>query len=119
MTVGGNCASEAQALLRFGGLQIEFMTRIGLVALAGATALWACDLILRKDGARIAGALGLLSTMIQLGILVFGGERLNAHSLGLIVAAQAIWYASVGAIIVFRQGPYALSREAERMAVSG
>lgn len=110
MTVGGNCASEAEALLRFGGLQIEFMTRLGLVALAGATALWSGDLILRKDGARIAGALGLLSTMIQLGILVFGGERLNAHSLGLIVAAQAIWYASVGAIIVFRQGPYAVEQ---------
>jgi hypothetical protein len=107
MTIGQECAVQTLALLKFGGLQIEFMTRLGLFALAGATALWAGDLVLRRDGARIAGGLGLFSALAQFGILAFGDERLGAHSLALIVAAQAIWYLSVAAIIVFRQGPYA------------
>ncbi|GGE16843.1 hypothetical protein GCM10011529_24100 [Polymorphobacter glacialis] len=111
ITIGGDCAVQTQALLRFSGLQIEFMTRLGLLALAGATALWAGDLVLRKDGARIAGTLGLISAMTQFGILVLGAERLNAHNLALIVSAQAIWYLGVGTVIVCRQGPYATARQ--------
>lgn len=107
IAIGGDCAEQTQALLRFGALQIEFMTRLGFLALAVATALWAADLFFRKNGARIAGALGVFSAAIQFGILVFGDERLSAHSLTLIVAAQAIWYACVGAVIVCQQGPYA------------
>jgi hypothetical protein len=110
MTIDQECAVQTLALLKYGGLQIEFMTRVGLFALAGATALWAGDLVLRRDSARIAGALGLLSATTQFGILLLGDERLNPHSLALIVAAQAIWYASVAAVIVLRQGPYAAVR---------
>lgn len=107
ITIGGACAGETQALLRFGGLQIEFMTRIGLFALAGATALLASDLIFRKDRARLAGILGLASAALQLGILILGGSRLGMHNLTMIVGAQALWYLGVGAVIFFRQGPYA------------
>lgn len=106
VTIGTDCARETEALLRFGGLQIEFMTRLGLYSLAGATALWAGDLILRKDSARTAGALGMLSATAQVGILVLGGERLTPHSLGLIVAAQAIWYVGVAGTIAFQRGPF-------------
>lgn len=108
--IGGEYASETKTLLGFGGLQIEYMTRVALFALAGATALWAGELLLRKDGARIARALGIVSAAGQIGILILGGARLNAHSLGMIVAAQAIWYLSVCATIVLRQGPYSMSR---------
>ena len=107
ITVGGNCAGEAQALLRFGGLQIEFMTRFGLYALTGATALWASDLIIRNDRAWLPGLLGLASAALQLGVLVLGGSRLGVHNLTLFVGAQALWYLSVGAVILFRPGPYA------------
>ena len=107
VTGGGDCAGPAQAMLRYGGLQIEIMTRFGLLALASATGLWAGDLFFRKDGARIFGALGLLSAIVQFALLSFGG-RLDPHSLTLIVAAQAVWYASVGAMIIFRKGPYAV-----------
>lgn len=106
-TSAGDCAGPAQAMLRYGGLQIEFMTRFGLLAIAAATGLWAGDLIFRKDGARFFGVLGLLSAMVQFGLLGFGG-RLDPHSLTLIVAAQALWYASVGVMIIFRKGPYAV-----------
>ena len=105
--VAGACAGEAQAMLRFGGLQIEFLTRFGLVALAGATALWAGDLVWRRDGAQIGGALGLVSAAVHAGLLIGGSARLNPDSLALIVAAQAVWYFSVAMIIVFRKGPYA------------
>jgi len=111
MTIGQECAVQTLALLKYGGLQIEFMTRVGLFALAGATALWAGDLVLRKDGTRIAGVLGLLSATTQFGILLLSDERLNPLSLALIVAAQAIWYAGVAAVIVLRQGPYATVRQ--------
>jgi hypothetical protein len=109
VAIGGDCAAAAQAMLRYGGLQIEFMTRFGLVALAAATVLLAGDLILRKDGARMFGALGLASAIVQLGLLT-SGDRLDPHCLALIVMAQAVWYASVGALIILRKGPYALDQ---------
>lgn len=105
---GGDCAGSVQALLRYGGLQIEFMTRFGLLALASATGLWASDLLFRTDGTRVFGVLGLISAVVQFGLLGFGG-LLDPHSLSSIVAAQAVWYASVGAIIIFRKGPYAVA----------
>lgn len=106
---GGNCSNQALAMLRYGALQIEFMTRSGLLALATATGLWAGDLILRKDSARIFGTLGMVSAIVQFGLLVFG-ERLNPHNLALIVTAQAVWYAAVGAMIIARKGPYAVDK---------
>lgn len=106
-TSGGDCAGPAREMLRYGGLQIEFMTRFGLLALATSTLLWASDLILRQDGARIFGWLGMLSAIFQFGLLV-SGDRLNPHSLALIVIAQTVWYASVGALVIFRKGPYAV-----------
>ena len=105
---GGDCADSVVALLRYGGLQIEFMTRFGLLALASATGLWASDLFFRTDGTRVFGVLGLLSAIVQFALLGFGG-RLNPHSLTLIVIAQAVWYGSIGAIIIFRKGPYAVA----------
>lgn len=108
-TSGRDCAGSVQALLRYGGLQIEFMTRFGLLALASATGLWAADLFFRAHGTRVFGSFGLLSAIVQFGLLGFGG-RLDPHSLTLIVAAQAVWYASVGAIIIFRKGPYAAAQ---------
>lgn len=104
---GGDCAGSTQAMLRYGGLQIEFMTRFGLLALATATGLWAGDLFFQKVTARIFGALGISSAIVQFGLL-FSSDRLNPQSLALIVTAQAVWYASVGAIIIFRKGPYAV-----------
>ena len=106
--IGGDCVGPTQAMLRYGGVQIEFMTRFGLLALAAATALWASDLVLRKDSARIFGALGMASAVVQFGLLV-SGDRLDPHSLALIVTAQAVWYASVGAMVILRKGPYAVS----------
>lgn len=107
--MGRECADTALIMLRYGASQIEFMTRFGLLALASATALWAGDLILRKDGVRIFGALGLISAIVQFGLLVFG-DRLNPHSIALIVVAQAGWYAVVAALIIFQKGPYATSK---------
>lgn len=107
-TAGGDCAGPVQEMLRYGGLQIEYMTRFGLLALATSTILWAGDLILRQDGARIFGALGMLSAIAQFGLLV-SGDRLNPHSLALIVTAQMVWYASVGTLIVLQKGPYAVT----------
>lgn len=103
---GGQCARDAQVLLGFGALQIEFLSRLGLLALASATALWAGDLMLRKDHARAAGLLGLMSAALQFGILMTGRDRLNPHSLALVVAAQAVWYLSISALIAFRRGPF-------------
>lgn len=111
-TSGVDCADSAQMLLRYSALQIEFLTRFGLLALATTTGLWASDLILRKDGARVFGALGLLSAIVQLSLLLTG-DRLNPHNLQWIVTAQMLWYVSVGAMIIFRKGPY-IARERAR-----
>lgn len=109
---GGDCAEGVRSLLKYGGLQIEFMTRLGLFALAGAAALWGGELFFRTGGARLAGLLGLASAALQTGILLLSGTSLNPHSLTLIVASQSIWYLSVGAVILFRQGPYANDKPA-------
>ena len=111
ISVGGQCAHDAQTLLGFGALQIEYLTRFGLFALATSTALWAADLTFRKDRARVAGALGLISAAAQFGILVTGTQRLNPHSLALVVAAQAIWYLSVASVIALRQGPCSVNTD--------
>ena len=107
--ISAQCANETRALLGFGALQIEFMTRLALFLLASTTALWAGDLILRQDRARVAGIFGLLSAAIQFGILMIGGERLNPHSLALFVSAQAVWYLSIASVIAFRKGPFSVS----------
>lgn len=98
-------------MLSFGALQIEYLTRLGLFALASATALWAGDLTFRKDHRRVAGALGLMSAALQFGILIMGSERLNPHSLSLVVAAQAVWYLSVASVIAFGNGPCSADSE--------
>lgn len=110
VSAGGPCARDAQSLLGFGALQIEYLTRLGLFALASATALWAGDLAFRKDRALVAGTMGLTSAAVQYGILIIG-ERLNPHSLALVVAAQAIWYLSVASVIAFRLGPCSTNRD--------
>lgn len=108
---GGQCAHDAQSLLGFGALQIEYLTRLGLFALASATGLWAGDLVFRKDHARVEGALGLTSAAVQFGILIMGSGRLNPHSLALVVAAQAVWYLSVASVIAFRYGTCPANRD--------
>lgn len=106
MTLGEQCASEAQPLLRYGSLQIEFMTRVGLIAMAVSTAMWAADLALRRDRALLAGVMGLASAAVQFGMLLLNGEQLRPHSLALIVAAQAVWFLAVALVIGLRRGPY-------------
>jgi hypothetical protein len=108
--LGGRCAGEVQGLLRLGALQIEYLTRFGLILFASATALWAADLMFRKDRARFAGGVGLVSAGVQFGLLVAGRDRLNPHTLGLIVAAQAAWYLSVAWVIALRKGPFSLKQ---------
>lgn len=108
---GKQCAQDVQSLLGFGALQIEYLTRLGLFALASATALWAGDLAFRKEHARVAGTLGLMSAAVQFGILIMGGQRLNPHSLALVVAAQAVWYLSAASVISFRYGPYSAASD--------
>lgn len=111
LIAGGDCA-EAMLPARYGSLQIEFMTRIGFVALAAATTLWAADLALRRNRALLTGSIGLISAIVQLILLLANGERLNPHSLALIVAMQAAWYLSVALMIVRCQGPYGVATEA-------
>jgi hypothetical protein len=103
---GGDCTREAMLPARYGGLQIEFMTRIGFVALAATTTLWAADLALRRNRDLLTGGIGLISAISQLILLLGNGERLNPHSLALIVAMQAAWYLSVALMIIRCQGPY-------------
>lgn len=76
---GGDCAREAMMPARYGSLQIEFMTRIGFVALAAATTLWAADLALRGNRALLTGGTGLISAIVEL-FLLLGTANGSIHT---------------------------------------
>lgn len=103
---GGACAAEILRSTRYGAFEIEYLTRIGLVALAASTLAWGADLLLRRDRAMGAGLVGVVVAVTQLSLLLTDGARLNPHSLAVIMAAQVAWYLGVALMIARGKGPY-------------
>src|SRR5579859_4693883 len=89
------CGSSVGSLLFLGSLQIEFLTRFGLVAIATAILGWAVGLLTWGRDAKIAGGLGFASAAGQFWLLFGFAENLTPSSLLPIVLLQAVWYAVV------------------------
>jgi hypothetical protein len=101
------CAASVADLLLMGAVQIEYLTRFALVATAAATLLLSGDLLLRRDGARVIGLLGMASALCQLWLLFASAARLTPHSLALVLVVQALWNLPAGVLMASRRGPFA------------
>ena len=100
------CLAEATTLLRLEAIQIEFLTRFGLAAIAIAIVSWSLALIRTPAMPRWAGIGGLAAAGLQVAAL-FATSRLAAHSLVAVMAAQIAWYLIVAALMIARRGPFA------------
>jgi hypothetical protein len=103
---GSACAGSVGDLLLMGALQIDVLTRYAIFATAAATGIWAVDLAFRRNGSKVVGAIGAVSSAVQLWILFAVTTRLTPRELALTVVAQAAWYLGVGALMTFGGGPY-------------
>ena len=101
-----SCLGEATSLLRLAWIQIEFLTRFGLTAIAIAIVSWSLALIRTPAAPRWAGICGLAAGGLQAAAL-FATSRLTAHSLLAVMAAQIAWYLIVAALMISRRGPFA------------
>jgi hypothetical protein len=98
LTVFG-LAALAVVIAGTGHLNQAF-AQVFVVASATAIALWSASIV--RSG-RLAGGIGVYglvaAPLLVLGLAV-GHIRLNVHGFGLVVLAEAIWYVSVGALLV-------------------
>ena len=104
-----SCAAEALTLLRLGALQIEYLTRFAVVALASAVLAWALALLRTPGAPRVAGAAGLGLGALQLVALGMTSTRLQPHSLTVILAAHMLWILVVAILLIRGRGPFANS----------
>ncbi len=95
-----DAAAAALLMLRTPALAIQSFTFVGIVAVSAAIALWSIDLFRSGGAARAAGVAGALAALAMLWTMALHVNRLNPHTLGVIVAAQAIWYVIVGALLI-------------------
>lgn len=92
----GKFAAEFLAVC---ALTIQILGKLSIVALSIAILLWSLRLIRAPGGLRAAGIAGLLSGVVAL-VLVATGTRLTPHSLSAVIVLQAIWYVSIGALLI-------------------
>lgn len=87
-------------LLTFGGLAIQNLTKLGVVATACALVLWSAGLARGTGALRATGILGIVSAFASLAVLVAGPPTLTPVTLGLIVTTQGVWYLAIAAVLV-------------------
>jgi hypothetical protein len=102
-----SCIAEALTLLRMSAVQIEYLTRFSLAAVAISAAAWSVALLSTKGIPRWAGFVGLASGVCQLGALQVASSRLRLDSLLAIFALQLVWYLLAASLMILRCGPFA------------
>ena len=105
--------------LFMGALQIEVLTRYAIFATAAATAFWAGDLAFRRNGSKVVAAIGAVSSAVQLLLLFADTSRLTPRELALAAVAQGAWYLGIGALMMFRGGPYSGALAGEGLYSAG
>jgi hypothetical protein len=95
-----DAAAAALLMLRTPALAIQSFTFVGIVAVSAAIVLWSIDLFRSGGAARAAGLAGGLAALVMLWTMALHVNHLNPQTLGFIVAAQAVWYAIVGALLI-------------------
>jgi hypothetical protein len=89
----------ALQLLTVCAMTIQIATKTWLLATSFAVVMWSSVLIRHGSLPRAIGAFGILATAALLGVLAFTAN-INAHTLGLVVVLQTIWYVAIGALMI-------------------
>jgi hypothetical protein len=89
----------ALQLVTVSAMTIQIATKTWLLATSFAVVIWSWVLIRHGSLPRAIGALGILATAALLGVLAFTAN-INAHTLGLVVVLQTIWYVAIGALMI-------------------
>ncbi|MDP9017257.1 MAG: hypothetical protein M3N19_02915 [Candidatus Eremiobacteraeota bacterium] len=86
-------------LIHFCAIAIQVLTKFGFAVMSVAVVLWSTDLLFLRGAPRLVGAIGIASSLIS-ALLIATSGYINPHSLGIIVAVQAIWYLGVATLLI-------------------
>jgi hypothetical protein len=92
-------AAAAVTILAAIGAAVQVLSKFAVAATALAIALWSVGLVRAGGALRAAGFIGIASAVLPLVVLI-ASRHLDPHSLGVIVALQALWYVTIGALLV-------------------
>lgn len=106
-----DCLGSTALMFKSAGFAVQAFTRIGLYLIAGATALWSLVMLAKAGGWRIAGGVGVVSTMAQLVLLTGVIGRLTPQTLLLELAAQLVWYVTLAWTIMTGRAAEVTARE--------
>lgn len=73
------------------GVVLNDLAKLGWILQAAGTLAWSLALLQRRGGARVAGALGLLSSALVLALLATAATRMSMASLLGVLCAQLLW----------------------------
>lgn len=92
----GDAVQAGIALLVFCSTGIQILTKTGLIASSAAILLWSGALLTRgREGIAVA-VIGVASIALQGAVIVVTGPAITAHTIPLVVGAQALWYLAAG-----------------------
>src|SRR5579863_2838517 len=86
-----NCLGQTEQLLGFASVCVQVFSRISLLLMVAATALWSTELLLDPT-ARLRGAVGILLVFVQIWLLSGIAYGLTPHTLLVVMVGQIIWY---------------------------
>jgi len=103
----GSIGIEAisDVVMRFGGVQIQILTKFGLLATALAIGLFSVALFRDNAWARASAVIGFLGCAVTIIWITVLGVTLTPHSLRLVFGTQAVWYASIAVIASMQMVP--------------
>jgi hypothetical protein len=78
---------------------IQVLTKFAIAVTAIAVASWSFGLVRLRGASRTAGVVGLVSAVVA-GLILVTTQHLNPHSLGILVGVQAIWYGTIGTLLI-------------------
>lgn len=87
-------------LLKLCSIAIQIFTKLALIAMAVATLAWAADLVRGTRPQRVAAIAGFAAVAAQAAAIALGGPSITAHTILVIIAAQACWYVAVGILMI-------------------
>ena len=97
-----NVADGGIALLKLCSIAIQVFTKTGVIAIAVAILLWSARLVRTGRGPLLAAVVGVAVVLVQLSVLTWGGPTITAHTILPIVVAMAVWYFTIGLLLMAR-----------------
>lgn len=94
--------NQAAMFLQVCGLVIQIATKAGLLGMSLGILLWSADLVRDSGVLRVAGIVGVVSGILPLAFVPFGG-LINPHVLVIAIGIQTLWYLTIATLLVLRR----------------